>query len=399
MRKLLLLLTVVCGVTWGTAFYLILKPASPSAVVEIPTLRVLPSFTSSSTAPDTATATFTLTPTVTSSATTTLSPTVTATLATRVLTISGNIPDPSLSPTAFPSAMLVLPALPPPLEPLPDATNAAPPYQGWFSFESDNPHVTYATRWEPRQVPEASRGQYHRTEDVTSAAYFAFEGEGLRIRYVAARNMGMFQVIVDGEVLDTIDAYAPELRYPVTQVYTLSRGTHRLELRPTADKNAQSEGFVTALDAVHVYRGSPYTLIVTPMRETATATSTPRQAARIELVAAPPTLQATASPAAPSEITVSVLIAYDENGNGAVDPAEGVRGMSVRLVEAGTNRVIGHTLTDAGGYAELHVVMTDAVRVVVPYLAQVWDVNSTRSGGAQQFTLLIDPANQPGLIP
>lgn len=295
--------------------------------------------------------------------------------------------------------MVVLPALPPPLESLPDATNAAPPYQGWFSFESDNPQVLYATQWEPRQVPEASRGQYHRTEDVTSAAYFTFEGEGLRIRYVAARNMGMFQVLVDGEVLDTIDAYAPELRYPATQVYTLSRGTHRLELRPTGEKNAQSEGFVTALDAVHVYRGSPYTVIVTPMLETLTPTATPRQAARIELVAAPPTPQATATPAAPSEVIVSVLIAYDENGNGAVDPAEGVRGMSVRLVEAGTNRVVGHALTDAGGYADMRVVLTDAVRVVVPYLAQVWEVNSTRSGSAQQFTLLIDPANQPGLIP
>lgn len=401
MRKLLVLLTAVCGVTWGTAIYLLLKPAPASVAIPMPTLMVLPSLTPSSTATETPTATFTFTPSSTPSATGTPAPTETPTLSTRVLAIRGGVFGGSIdvTPTLFSSALVMLPAPPLPLEPLLDATNAAPPYEGWYSFESDNPNVYYSAPWEPRLVPEASRGQYHRTENVSSRAYFTFEGEGLRIRYVAARNMGMFQVIVDGIMLDTIDAYAPELRYPATQIYTLTRGTHQLELRPTGTKNEQSEGRVTALDAVQVYRGDPNTLIVTPSLSTPTATPTPRQAAHVELVAAPPTLQATATPVAPSVITVSVLIAYDENGNGAVDPAEGVRDMSVRLVEAGTNRVIGQSLTDVRGYAELEVVTSAAARVVVPYLGKVWEVAGGRIGSAPTFTLLIDPANQPGLIP
>ena len=54
--------------------------------------------------------------------------------------------------------------------------------------------MQYSTPWEARLHADASRGQYHRSENVQSYASFTFEGEGLRIRYVAALNMGIFQV-------------------------------------------------------------------------------------------------------------------------------------------------------------------------------------------------------------
>ena len=34
---------------------------------------------------------------------------------------------------------------------------------------------------------------------------------------VAARNMGVIEVIVDGEIIDTIDAFSPELTFPGTR--------------------------------------------------------------------------------------------------------------------------------------------------------------------------------------
>jgi hypothetical protein len=49
----------------------------------------------------------------------------------------------------------------------------------------------------------------------------------------------------------------------------------------------------------------------------------------VELVSAPPTVQPTTTPIPPALVTVSVVIAYDENSNRAVDPAEGVSGISV----------------------------------------------------------------------
>jgi hypothetical protein len=118
------------------------------------------------------------------------------------------------------------------------------------------------------------------------------------------------------------------------------------------------------------------------------------------LVAAPPTVQPTATPVAPGLLTISVVIAYDENGNRDVDPAEGVSGISVRAVEVGTNRVIAQAFTDSQGYAQLQVVTSAEARVVVPYFGTVWDVPRSRSGGGQaSYTLLLEPGNQPGLIP
>ena len=126
--------------------------------------------------------------------------------------------------TPFPQGTILLSAPPQPLEPLPDATDEPPPYTGWYSFESDHPLVRYSPPWQARQVLGASRGQYHRTEQVMGSMSFAFEGEGLRIRYVAAQNMGMFDVIVDDVLIDRVDAYNPERVFPGTGVYTLSKG-------------------------------------------------------------------------------------------------------------------------------------------------------------------------------
>lgn len=247
---------------------------------------------------------------------------------------------------------------------------------------------------------DASRGQYHRSENVQSNVTFPFEGEGLRIRYVAARNMGMFDVIVDGAVIDTVDAYAPELHFPGTEVYFAGSGAHTLIVRSSNRKNRASEGYVVGLDAIQVYHSSANTLILPPSADNAIPSPTPRPITKIEQVAAPPTLQPTASPIAPEQKTVSVVIAYDENGNREVDPAEGVADVSVRAVESGTNRVIAHTFTDSRGFAQLQLVTSAETRIVVPYFGAVWDLSGSRSSGGQaRFTLLLEPGNQPGLIP
>jgi hypothetical protein len=208
----------------------------------------------------------------------------------------------------------------------------------------------------------------------------------------------MFHVVVDGMVIDTIDAYASELAFPGTRVYTLAPGVHRLELRPTGQRNSRSEGITVALDAIQVWRGDGHTLIIPPPNETQTPTHEP-QPADFELVSAPPTMQATATEIAPFPISASIVIAYDENGNRAVDPAEGVAGISVRLVEVGTNRALAQAFTDSSGYAQLQVVSTAEVRLVVPYFGRVYPIPAGRRASEARFTLLLTPGNQPGLIP
>jgi hypothetical protein len=373
----------------------------------LPTLMVLPSATMTDTPTVTHTPTVTATPTHTPTftATYTASPTATftatPTLAVRLLEIEAIMPGvfiPSPS-TPFPQGTILLPAPPQPIEPLPDATDEPPPYTGWYSFESDHPTVHYSPPWQAKQVLGASRGQYHRTEQVTGNMSFIFEGEGLRIRYVAAQNMGIFDVIVDDVLMDRVDAYSAERIFPGTRVYTMSMGVHTLTIRNAQQKNDLSEGYVVGLDAIQVFRSSQNMLILTPPAETAIPTSSPMPAVSIKLISAPSTVQPTHTPVPPTELYLSIVIAYDENGNRAVDPAEGVRDISVRIVEAGSNTVMTQTVTDTRGHAQLTLTTSEDIRVVVPYFGKVWEVSGGQRGRDQQFTLLLEPGNQPGLIP
>jgi hypothetical protein len=226
---------------------------------------------------------------------------------------------------------------------------------------------------------------------------FPFEGEGLRIRYVAARNMGMFELMVDGEMIDTIDAYNADLTFPGTQVYTLKPDYHVLQIRSAGAKNASSEGFAVGFDAVQIYKGNATTLILTPEPLGEFLMPTPQPVAKIDLVAAPPT--AASTEIMEREIGIQLIIAYDENGNKAVDPAEGVRDIPVRVMDRTTNRVITESFTDTTGYTALSLQTATSVRLVVPYFGRVWEIPVGHGSEDAQYTLLLAPGNQPGLIP
>lgn len=401
-RRLLLILATLCLTAWSAAFFLLHTQTSADDTV-IPTLMVLPSLTPTQTTSPTIPPTLTPTSTATMTVAPTNTPSFTPipTLSERVLTFTVVMPGVVLppQPTDLPYGLTLLYEPPLPVEPLPDATNTAPPFVGWYAFESDYPTVSYAPAWTPRLSQFASRGQYHRTEGAYDTASFTFEGAALRVRYVAAQNMGMFEVVVDGVVLETIDAYADELAFPTTGVYFVGEGIHRLEIRAVGQKNNASEGYVVGLDAIHVWRGDANTLIVPPPLVTNTPTPSPQPAARIELVGAPPTVQPTGTPVPPRVISAQVIIAYDENGNRTVDPAEGVAGISVRVVEVNTNRVIASGFTDERGYVSFEVVTDAAAQVVVPYFGETWQIQRGGNSTAPAFTLLLTPGNQPGLIP
>ncbi|MEO0596430.1 MAG: hypothetical protein AAF126_09995, partial [Chloroflexota bacterium] len=360
-----------------------------------------PTATSTVTATQTMLSTQTALPTNTPEPTSTLTPSATPTLSVRLLEVTAVMHGVYIEPTStlFPIGTNLLPAPPNPIDPLPDATHAVAPFMGWYSFESDYPTVQYnPVRWTARQNIVASEGQCHRYEGAGSVS-FLFEGEGLRVRYVAARNMGIFEVVVDGQVIDTVDAYSPALIFTSTRVYFVGSGSHRLTIRATGRRHPQSEGITVGLDAIQVYRANANTLIIPPPAETNTSVATPRPAQSIELVSAPATTIPTPTPLAPAEITVSVVIAYDENGNREVDPAEGVSGIPVRAVAVDSNQVIAQSVTDMHGYAQLLVVTDSDLRIVAPYFGEVWDVPLSTRSGSNQFTLLLEPGNQPGIIP
>jgi hypothetical protein len=146
-----------------------------------------------------------------------------------------------------------------------------------------------------------------------------------------------------------------------------------------------------AVDAVLIYNPHPAALQLTPSAE-------PHPVRRIELIQGPPAIQPTATDAPPAILTVAVLIAYDENVNRSVDPAEGVRGIPVRIVDVATNRILAQAFTDESGYARIQIQTSARISLVVPYFGQSWDIRGNHSNESA-FTLLLPAGNQPGLIP
>lgn len=331
------------------------------------------------------------------------SATMTATLAVRVAETNLIMPDVTLPATStpLPDNLLILAEPLPPVEPLPNATFVPFPYTdftGWAAFESDHPAMQYvAGEWTPIGSLQASQGQYHYTEDTDAVVRFSFSGEAVRVRYVGFTNGGVWNMLLDGMIVDTIDSYAPSGLFTGTQVYSVGAGDHTLELRNTASTNPASGGHMLAFDAVQVYRPDELTLILPGgVLPSATPSPTLIPARQIELLQAPPSPQPTATDIPIQIVSASLLIGYDENANGVMDVSEGVRGISVRLVEVGTNRVLAQGFTDERGFAELQASTNSPVLLVVPYFGESW---AARSGGQQTFTLLLSPGNQPGLIP
>jgi hypothetical protein len=99
-------------------------------------------------------------------------------------------------------------------------------------------------------------------------------------------------------------------------------------------------------------------------------------------------------------ISVDVVVAYDANNNETVDPTEGIRTVSIRAVDATTNTLLASAITDEAGFVRLQVIAARDVLIVIPILGESYLVRLRRSSSVMtSWTLLLPPANIPGLIP
>ena len=324
------------------------------------------------------TATLTLTPTASPSPTASPTPTSTPTLAVRVLEITA----------VMPGVMLDI---------APASAAEALPLDEWVRLESDHPSLDYVSgEWVSMWSWSAGQNEYRYSVDADAAVRLDFEGEGVRVCYVTFWNGGIWEIVIDGQVVGTVDSYSAEAHFTCTDTFPVAAGAHTLLVHNTPQRNAASSDTMLALDAVLTYRSNPSA--VAPAT-TLTPSPEPQPARRVELIQGPPTIQPTATPPPPTNITVAVLIAYDENANHSADLAEGVRGIPVRLVDVATNRALAQAFTDESGYARIQTQTSAQVSLVVPYFGQSWDVSRRWGSGDSTFTLLLPAGNQPGLIP
>ncbi len=115
----------------------------------------------------------------------------------------------------------------------------------------------------------------------------------------------------------------------------------------------------------------------------------------IEQILAPQT-SPTPTSAPVGTVTIDIILAYDENDNGEVDPNEGVTGVSIRVIDPTTNNELSHGFTDASGSSHFVIATNNAFQVTIPFLHTA---SSFRAGSPVEWTILIPASTAPGLIP
>ncbi len=125
------------------------------------------------------------------------------------------------------------------------------------TYDDTHPALHYiAGSWESIESVKGTGGSYHYSADANAEMEFSFIGTSVAIQYVAFKNFGIFEVVVDSTVRQEIDGYAAEGTFgQVVYITGLSSGIHTITLRNTSRHNAASEGNVIAIDAIQILNG------------------------------------------------------------------------------------------------------------------------------------------------
>lgn len=167
-------------------------------------------------------------------------------------------PTPTLTPTPIPSATVtptVTPTLP--ASPTPYITltpTLVEPIIGAGIYDDSDPVVHYFTgTWEAMASQGGYGGTYHFSANHDAQMSVSFIGSGVAVQYVAYHNFGMFEMLIDGELVGVVDGYAPQGTFGrVFQVDDLTQAIHTLVIRNTNRRNDASSGNIVAIDAVHI---------------------------------------------------------------------------------------------------------------------------------------------------
>jgi hypothetical protein len=80
------------------------------------------------------------------------------------------------------------------------------------------------------------------------AIVFTFVGDGITYWYTRAWNRGIAKVTIDGNFVQTIDLYAPNVAWQQSIRWPLADGTHTLHIAVTGDRNPNSQGTYIDVD-------------------------------------------------------------------------------------------------------------------------------------------------------
>lgn len=95
------------------------------------------------------------------------------------------------------------------------------------------------------------------------------------------------------------------------------------------------------------------------------------------------------------QVPVSLLTYYDANGNNKYDPGEGIVGVSARVIDLTTGKLLAQGLTDTTGRVSFTVSAPGAVQLVVPYFNR----SEIILPSGKNVTIRVSPSELPREIP
>lgn len=330
-----------------------------------------------------------------------------ASFVTRIQGVYPSDPLPDQLPQRFPTALTT--TVPPPIiidplptfnlypisQPIPPPATPRPSDQyGWQRAESVA-LVQVTGTWTLRHERDVSAGAYHITGNAGAILRLPFEGDGVRVGYLAHQRGGVFEVIVDGvshmtinSASDGSDLYAYQL-----EPLFFEPGYHVLDIVAHVPGDGSQ---LVAIDYVDIFNGPP--LPEMPERPAPIIDTVNQRIvlADVRLVATPE-VELAATPIPQTVLTVEVVVGYDLNTNGQIEPTEGVRDLSIRVVDARDNTLLASARTDISGFVRVPVMASGDVVALIPLLGQARVIR--RGAGTTTWTVRLDPANVPGLIP
>ena len=189
-----------------------------------------------------------------------------------------------------------------------------------------------------------------------------------------------FQVVIDGDVQQIVDTQSGGGREPGFYAAGPFRVDDNYHVADLVSLVSESGREAVSIDHVARFVGPPRpyqddTPDENQQDNTGTDNPQTRQSlpvASYSLQSRPPTAIPSPTPVAESVLRVEVLLAYDDNANQEADFNEGINGMSVRVVDGTTNRILGSAITGEQGIVQLQIQTLRTVRVVVPTLRRVF---------------------------
>jgi hypothetical protein len=269
-------------------------------------------------------------------------------------------------------------------------TNSNAPAYGWTRFESIA-FIPVIGTWNYRSNRNASDGAYHESADQGALFRLPFDGDGIRLGFRIRRNGGDFHLRLDNETLAVFstNSLTDEAEYSVvTEEYFIESGYHVLDIYIS---NLPEHGAI-GIDFVEIFNGPPLPVQV----EDVTGRN---DVARVQLISSPPTPIATATNTPLQPLVIEVLVAYDENANNNADMNEGVRDISVRVLDAVNGDLLASDFTDSQGSLRLQIMTAHDVIIYIPVLGRSLNVRVSQRNQTQRWQVLLPAGNQPGLIP